>query len=241
MIREGYLERWKRKTEGKRYSPPVGYDITFNEIVRNIANENYSLLDIGTGTGKVIFDNNLPKLYKKVVGIGIDKDMINACREKARGMNNVEFALMDFRKLEFEGNYFNVVICMFAPYLASEVSRVLVPGGNFVLLYSLKGDHKELTALFPDFYDMGDRKMKFETLGKRRKDLKKAGLKVILENSMKYRMLFRDEKALKEFYQKILFRPIFEGRENKLAKLKRESNGEIPITRIIGTIVARKI
>lgn len=241
MVDKNLISKWKNKS-GIRYQPPLDYRLIFNEAVKNYSNQNFSLLDIGTGTGKVIFENGLYRLYKRIVGIDIEPEMINLCREKAKGINNLEFSVDDStKKMNFKNNSFNVITAMFAPYEAREVSRLLKKEGYFILLWGLKGDHNEMTSLFPEIFDIWGGKLYFETIEERKKMLKTAGLDLIGNSTLQYQWIFKNQETLKEFYQKILLSDIFKGKENRLKKLKRYKNGEIPITRIMGTTIAKKI
>lgn len=242
MTKESLIEKWRKKIEGREYVPPIDYSLIFNETVKNYAKEDYSLLDIGTGAGKTIFENELFKSYRKLIGIDIEPEMIKICQEEAQGLDNVEFFIMDSTKeMGFEDNSFNVITVRFAPYKPSEISRLLARDGHFILLWGLKGDHKEITDLFPGIFEAWEGRFSFETFEERRKKLNDAGLEIVGHNTLQYQWIFRDKEALKEFYQKILLTPIFKGRENRLEKLRIHENGEIPISRIIDTTIARKI
>lgn len=244
MTKKDLLNKWRKKIEGIRYEPPIDYRLIFNETVKNCAKKIYSLLDIGTGTGKVIFENKLEELYRKVVGIDILPEMIKICQEKAKtnGMRNAEFYVMDsMKKMNFKDKSFNVVTAMFSPYEPKEVARLLKGGGYFILLWGLKGDHKEITNLFPEIFDLWEGKLYFENFEERKKRLNNVGLEIIGHNTLQYRWIFRNEKTLKEFYQKVLLTDIFKSKEERLKKLRKDYNGEIPITRIMGTTIAKKI
>ncbi len=235
------ISKWKRKSEGIRYEPPIDYRIVFNELVKNLSNKKHSFLDIGTGTGKVIFGNNLQEKYGKVVGIDIESEMIEICKEKSTKIQNAEFLVMDStKKMSFPDKSFDVVVVMFAPYNIQEVYRLLKPEGYFILLWGFKGDHKELTDLFPEIFDLWDKRLYFETVEERKMNLECAGLKMVGNNILNYKWVFRDRESLKEFYEKILLTKIFDGKEERLSKLKELESREIPVTRIIGTTIAKK-
>jgi ubiquinone/menaquinone biosynthesis C-methylase UbiE len=235
------LEAWKKKVEGIQSDPPIDYKTVFNETVRKIADIKYSILDIGTGAGRVIFENNLGKIYRKVVGIDIRPEMIELCRERAKGMKNVEFLVTDATKqMPFKPGSFDVVSAMFPPFSPDEVNRVLGSGGYFVLLSSLKGDHKEVARFFPELEKYSSGNYSFTTLKNLSHNLKNSGFKVVSTTAMKYKWVFRDEEALKRWYEKVTFRRIFDGHEDRLASLPRNIDGRIPVTRFLCTMVARK-
>jgi ubiquinone/menaquinone biosynthesis C-methylase UbiE len=241
-VREFAIERWKRKVEGIRQYPPIDYKLIFNSAVTNVAHGTYSMLDIGTGAGRVIFDNRLWETYGKVTGIDIRPEMVELCSGQARasGIGNAEFRVMDATNMEFRDESFDVVTSMFSPYSPPEVYRVLMKGGYFIGLWSLRGDHREFLSAFPEAgalwgTDTG------ETISQRRRRLESAGLKVISNTVMKYKWVFKDEEVFKDFYQKICFAPVFEGRESRLNRIRRHIDGSIQITRVLGTTIARKI
>ncbi len=234
------MEKWKKKIEGIRSDPPIDYKLSFEETVRNIASTRYSLLDIGTGTGRVIFENSLEKIYRKIVGIDIRPEMIEICRQRAKTMRNVEFHVMDSTKpTTFKSGTFDVVTAMFPPFDAREVNRLLAPGGYFVLMSSLKGDHGEIARHFPEIEK--DHGNPFNTLKESNVKLRKAGFTIVSNNILKYKWIFKDEEVMKQFYEKITFSHVFEGREEKVSGLRKNIDGSIPITRVICTTVARRI
>ncbi len=235
------LDAWRKKVEGIQSDPPIDYKTVFNETVRNIGDVKYSLLDIGTGAGRVIFENNLNKLYRKVVGIDIRPEMIELCKESSKGMKNVEFFVMDATKqMTFKPGSFDVVSAMFPPFNPSEINRVLSPGGYFILLSSLKGDHKEVVKYFPELERFSSGNYSFTTLKALSRNLRNSGFKIVATTAMKYKWIFRDEEVLKRWYEKVAFRRIFDGSEEKLASLRRNIDGKITITRFLCTTVARK-
>jgi SAM-dependent methyltransferase len=235
------IERWKKKVEGIRFDPPIDYKLTFSNTLTNMADMKYSLLDIGTGAGRVIFENGLDKIYRKIVGIDIRPEMIQICKERAKGMKNVEFHVMDSTKqMDFKPGSFDVISAMFPPFNPHEVHRLLSPGGYFVLLSSLKGDHKEVVKLFPEV----ERETSggyYNTVKGLNTALRGVGFKIMASSILRYKWIFKDEEILKEFYEKISFAPVFEGREEKLAELKRSINGSIMVTRLLCTTVAKKV
>ncbi len=239
--RELIMDHWKRKITGIQWEPQIDYKLIFCEALKSLADQKYSLLDIGTGTGRVIFENGLDKLYRKVVGVDIRPEMIEICREKSRGMKNAEFHVMDSTKQTgFQAGSFDVVSAMFPPFDAKEMYRLLNRGGYFILLSSLKGDHKEVVSRFPDMDQVAAGKYSFGTVKSLNTALRNAGFKIVLSNIMRYLWLFRDEEVLKQFYEKITFTKVFDGREQRLAGLTRNIDGRIPVTRFLCTTIARK-
>ncbi len=239
--KEIVLAAWRKKVEGIRSDPPIDYKSVFYETVRKIADVKYSLLDIGTGAGKVIFDNDLNKLYRKVVGVDIRPEMIDICKERAKGMKNTEFYVMDSTKtMNFKSGSFDVITAMFPPFNAAEINRLLAHGGYFVLLSSLKGDHKEVAKCFPNLEKYASGNYSFTTLKALSRNLKNSGFKIVSTTAMKYKWVFRDEEVLKQWYEKVTFGRIFDGAEGKFQSLHKNIDGRITVTRFLATTVARK-
>ncbi len=239
--KQAVIELWKKKVEGIKSDPPIDYKTTFYETVKSLANSRYSILDIGTGTGRVIFENNLEKYYRKVVGIDIRPEMIEICREHGKGMKNVEFHVMDAtREMKFRTGTFDVITALFPPYNSNEINRLLSPGGYFIVMSSLKGDHKELVKYFPDIAKYGSG-YPSTTLKEITTSLKTSGFKIVSCNVLKYKWIFRDQEVMKRFYEKITFRSIFDGGEGKLNLLNRNIDGSITVTRLVATVVAKRV
>jgi SAM-dependent methyltransferase len=235
------MDVWRKKVEGIQSDPPIDYKTVFNETVRNMADIKYSLLDIGTGAGRVIFENKLDKLYGRIVGVDIRPEMIDICKKNSKGMKNVEFFVEDATKrMRFKPGSFDVVSAMFPPINPNEINRILSPGGYFVLLSSLKGDHKEIVKYFPELEKFSSGNYSFITLKSLGRSLKNSGFKIMSTTAMKYKWIFRDEEVLKRWYEKVTFRHIFDGSEDKLASLRRNIDGRIAVTRFLCTTVARK-
>lgn len=236
------IERWKSKIKGIRSDPPIDYKLVFYETIRNIADTRYSFLDIGTGTGRVIFENGVEKRYRKVVGIDIRPEMIKICKERAAGVKNIEFHVMDSTKqTKFQSGSFDVISAMFPPFDAKEINRLLSPGGYFVLLSSLKGDHKEIIKHFPEIEKYSSGNYSFGTVKGINSKLRGAGFQIVASGILRYKWIFKDLEVMKQFYEKISFSNIFSGKENRLSMLKTDINGGIAVTRFLCTTVARKI
>ncbi|MCH8474199.1 MAG: class I SAM-dependent methyltransferase [Opitutales bacterium] len=136
----------------------VGLWRSEEKVLRQIFSPDQTLLDLGTGTGRVAFG-----LYE----IGYDKVMgVDACRpmiQEARHLNKlleyrVSFRVEDAGKLSFEENLFDGVIFAFNGLMqipgkaersqaVKEVFRVLRPGGHFVFTTHDR-DHWRLREFF---------------------------------------------------------------------------------------------
>ncbi len=234
--------RWKRQSEGISYEPEIEYDLVFNESVKGFGSRSSSLLDLGTGTGKTIFKNDLFRFYGKIAAIDVEPAMIKLFNENAKGKSNIKSYVMDsMKKLDFPDGNFDVITSRFSPFDESEAFRLLSDGGYLVMLRGIKGDHREIMKLYPEVRGLPNIEEYFESIKERNDKLRKAGFAVQSTNLLKYKWVFSDEEALKYFYEKIFFAPIFDGKADRLRKINRYIKGEIPVTRIICTTIARRL
>lgn len=112
---------------------------------------NWSALDIATGGGHVA--KALSPLVKTVVAADLTPGMLDVARSHlyGSGCDNVSFVLADAESLPFLDESFDAVTCRMAAHhfpdpakFISEVSRVLRPGGRFVLIDNIAPDEQEL-------------------------------------------------------------------------------------------------
>jgi len=108
------------------------------------------ILDLGTGPGEPALTlAQAVGSQGRVTGIDLSEKMIRIAQEvaKARGIQNVDFRVMDCSKLAFEDSVFDAAICCFGfqiftnPELAAQQAyRVLRPGGGFFATVWSTGD-----------------------------------------------------------------------------------------------------
>jgi ubiquinone/menaquinone biosynthesis C-methylase UbiE len=130
------------------YQEPGYYPILqyrHNYILKRIAElnlpENVKILDIGCGPGQMIADL-MQKRYE-LWGIDISEQMIDIAKRKCainKPDSAVHFAVGNIEGLEFEDNFFDVIICSgVVEYLKDdsrwikELLRVLKPGGVLLI------------------------------------------------------------------------------------------------------------
>jgi 2-polyprenyl-6-hydroxyphenyl methylase/3-demethylubiquinone-9 3-methyltransferase len=109
------------------------------EYMKKNIKPNSKILDVGCDFGRHM--KILAEFSKEVVGIDNNKDMIQKAKQNLSGLNNVRLFLQDARKLEFEDNYFDYVICMDNTFgqisnklkALKEMKRVAKKGGNVVI------------------------------------------------------------------------------------------------------------
>ncbi len=126
----------------------IGKKWRYIDVVKKYVDKEAVLLDIGTGGGEVLL--RIARFVKKAYGIDNSKSMIKTARENLvkSGLSNVEFRLADAGELPFPSNYFDVVICRHAPFYASEVFRVLKPGGIFITQQVMENDKENIKQIF---------------------------------------------------------------------------------------------
>lgn len=123
------------------------------------------LLDVACGTGRFLsfVKNNWPKL--KVTALDLSPNYIAAARDNLRAWADVEFLEANAEAMPLSEASQDVVTAVFLFHelppkvravVASEIARVLKPGGLFVLLDSIQvGDlpgFEALTELFPQAF-----------------------------------------------------------------------------------------
>jgi ubiquinone/menaquinone biosynthesis C-methylase UbiE len=108
-------------------------------------------LDVATGGGHTALA--LAPHVGQIVVSDLTPKMLEAAREHILGkdIDNASFELADAEKMPFDDEQFDIVTCRIAPHhfgditaFASEVARVLKPGGRFVLMDSTSPDDDEL-------------------------------------------------------------------------------------------------
>jgi len=224
-----------------RVEPNINYESEFRNLVKGVADKNSTLLDLGTGEGKAIFDIGLYRICKKCVGIDISEEHIKKCKSKAKKSKNLDFRVMDaLGKLDFPSKFFDIVTAMFSPYNPKEVYRVLKNNGIFIMIWPLKGEHKEVTAVFPQISRMWKGGLRFDTLEDRRIKLERAGLDVCGNVVLEYKWFFKNFKRMRDFYSTIFGIDVYEKRKQLLRMLKINKKGEIEIRRRIAITIAKK-
>lgn len=127
-------EDFRRLREKELQSPKL--ILWRDELLQYIGqNESLRILDIGCGAG--FFSIILSQLGHTVTGIDITPNMIEESKLLAYSVNsNVEFIVMDAEKLDFDTNYFDVVVARNVTWnlphpdeAYKEWLRVLKPGG----------------------------------------------------------------------------------------------------------------
>jgi len=105
------------------------------------------ILDIGCGTGELVFLLSGKVSEGEIIGLDISKQMIEAAQKKKleRKINNAQFVTSKANSIPYENERFNLVFCLNAlhhfpdhPSFFKEISRILKKDGTFVLLDLIK-------------------------------------------------------------------------------------------------------
>jgi len=109
------------------------------------------MLDIATGTGFTAFA--FAPYVSRVIALDITPEMIDQAKAIAfdKRITNISFQVGESERLPFKDGIFNIVTCRIAAHhfvdikgFLSEVKRVLVPGGRFLLVDSCSPENKEI-------------------------------------------------------------------------------------------------
>jgi len=125
----------------------------FNHIETNprkgildfIADQKLKVLEvcIGTGTNSIIIAEN--RRNTEIVGIDLSKEMLAVAKEKIekRGIRNIETLVMDATNMDFDDNYFDVVLISLVLHevgghvrdkIMKEAKRVLKNRGKIIIV-----------------------------------------------------------------------------------------------------------
>ncbi|MCH2309572.1 MAG: ubiquinone/menaquinone biosynthesis methyltransferase [SAR202 cluster bacterium] len=120
-------------------------------------------LDVATGTGDFAFEILNQKIANKVVGLDFSVEMLNIGQIKSEKRNfDKKFVpvVADAHELPFADNSFESITIGFGvrnfvdlSKALEELLRVLVPGGNLVILEIVKPEGKIMSRLFPLYFE----------------------------------------------------------------------------------------
>ena len=122
-----------------------------------------TILDVATGTGDFAFEILNQKIANKVVGLDFSVEMLNIGQIKSEKRNfDKKFVpvVADAHELPFADNSFESITIGFGvrnfvdlSIALEELLRVLVPGGNLVILEIVKPEGKIMSRLFPLYFE----------------------------------------------------------------------------------------
>ncbi|MGG0721454.1 class I SAM-dependent methyltransferase [Bacillus mycoides] len=129
-------------------STSIGVQWNFYEKVKQACKPNGILLDIGTGGGENIL--RIASSALLLIGIDNSNGMIKTTKSnlKKSRVANVRFIQMTSEDLQFPNDFFDVISSCHAPFVASEVAKVLKEGGTFLTQQVSEADKLNLKKAF---------------------------------------------------------------------------------------------
>lgn len=108
-------------------------DWSMTDILNKEAKENYKILDLGTGGGEKVI-NKFPEV-QEIIGTDLSKEMIKTAQRNLEksGRKNIVFKVMDNLKMDFENNYFDIIVARHTIIDAKQVYESLKPGGLLLI------------------------------------------------------------------------------------------------------------
>ena len=126
----GKIEGWdfSRVRDGR---DPVPWN--YVDVVQQYLKPTDRVLDIGTGGGEIFL--SLAPYFGRGVGIDMDPSMIKTAQrnQSTLSINNISLMRMNADDLQFNTEEFDVVLTRHLKAYASEIVRVLRPGGYFIM------------------------------------------------------------------------------------------------------------
>ncbi|MBE7121736.1 class I SAM-dependent methyltransferase [Bacillus cereus] len=115
------------------------------------------LLDIGTGGGENVL--KIASSAKVLIGIDNSNGMIETAHSnlKKTDVQNVEFLQIDSEDLTFAHSYFDIASSCHAPFIASELAKVMKKGAFFLTQQVCEHDKLNLKEAFRRGQCLGER------------------------------------------------------------------------------------
>ena len=106
------------------------------QALASVAGDVRHALDVGTGTGDAAFAIKRRFPTARVVGIDLSAQMIELARRKAEDRGAVDFRVGDASRIdEPDGSFDLITAANMIPFF-DELTRLLAPGGSFVVSFS---------------------------------------------------------------------------------------------------------
>ncbi|CCW09271.1 MULTISPECIES: class I SAM-dependent methyltransferase [Bacillus] len=126
----------------------VGDTWDFYSEVKERCKPSHILLDVGTGGGENVL--NIASSAKLLIGIDNSNGMIETAHSnlKKSGVQNVEFLQMGSEALTFQNAHFDIASSCHAPFIASELAKVMKRGAFFLTQQVSENDKLNLKEAF---------------------------------------------------------------------------------------------
>ena len=121
------------------------------KILKNNANKDSKILDLGTGGGEKVLEK-FPDV-KEIIATDFSEKMIKTAKENLEKFNrknrkNIQFKIMDNLKMNTPNNYFDIVIARHTCISAKQIYQTLKYNGKLILRGVDKLDCWQLKRLF---------------------------------------------------------------------------------------------
>jgi ubiquinone/menaquinone biosynthesis C-methylase UbiE len=129
----------------------------WNDIGEILPDKNGRMLEVGVGTGKNI--KYYPENIHEICAIDFsEKMLIEANKKVSKHKKDVRLIQMDAENLEFESNYFDVIVtsCVFCSVPdpqqgLKELKRVLKPDGRILMLEHMRSNNNSIGKIMDTF------------------------------------------------------------------------------------------
>ena len=150
-----YKDTWDGKQYDENSNKQLGLALKHIKHIEDEIQENWDVLDVGCGSGRVahwLAENQVPK--GSVTGIDKSKSMIKTAQAKKPTIVNLSFAHCSAEKLS-ENERFDLVTCFAVMHwikdqkaVIQNIANILKPNGIFISSWIEKKPMPQLRALF---------------------------------------------------------------------------------------------
>ncbi|NLW88833.1 MAG: class I SAM-dependent methyltransferase [Clostridiaceae bacterium] len=178
--------------DGRYRSGALPWD--YQEIVMSHLRPHHRLLDLGTGGGEALLSFGHP--FEKTSVTESYPPNIALCRERLEPLGITVEGTPDDSHLPFEDASFDVITNRHESFVASEIKRLLVPGGLFITQQVGGRNNEDLSPLvIPDYRPQCPE----HTLFANTESLKREGFEILLAGEAFPKIRFDDIGALVYF------------------------------------------
>lgn len=180
-------------------------DEIFKERIRELADSNFTALDIGCGDGTFSF--NIADRFARVVGLDSSKELLHIAKERAseHRSDNLEFVFGDAEKTPFGDESFDIIFNRRGPSFYDEYARLLKAGGHYVEIGIGERDAMELKQAFGRGQNYGA--WDVSRLEQDKSEFEIAGVNVIFARDYFYSESYASKGEFERFLKRV---PIFE-------------------------------
>lgn len=206
MVSKNFIEQWKKD----EVAPFRGWDFSYirsrksedkepwdyKTLAKELLQKSTSVLDMGTGGGEVF--SSLAPFPKHAVAIEGYKPNVKVAKERLEPLGVKVLEVDESYELPFADGGFDLVLNRHSAFTASEVFRILKPGGYFLTQQVGGGNLTDLISAFdavPKYKDWTPQNIKDE--------IKNAGFEIKDAREWKGKIEFKDVGAIVYFLKAI--------------------------------------